>query len=59
MISLMKKKRGAMCFVLDEYVEFVATVSAPVLSLLIGTLLTFSNSSSAIKLDRYTASFEV
>ena len=38
------KKRSAMFFVLDEYVEFAAMVSAPVLLLLIGTLLKFQRS---------------
>ena len=37
--SWMKMKRSAMCFVLDKYVVLPATVSAPVLSLQMGTEL--------------------
>lgn len=35
--SRRKEKRGAMCFVRDDYVEFPAMRSAPVLSQFIGT----------------------
>ena len=46
-----------MCFVRDEYVEFPAMCSAPVLSQYIRTKSNILKLSSIMKLEMYTASF--
>lgn len=52
-----KKKRSALCFVLDEYVAVPPRCSAPVLSQLTGTELNVFIPCSVIKFERCTTSF--